>query len=158
MKKNIGAFTILELIIVIIIIGVLASLALPRLFRMIERAEAVEAIAMLSTIRRQMDTCFLMNNEKSYILTSSPLTLCQPDYEQINTPNSKFLYAIFDYSLSKAYAGRATRKDGTHQNIIYFVQLPNGSFQYCGGEYGIYKGIGNRQPCPGDKGGAYWWQ
>lgn len=59
---NKRSFTLLELIIVIIIIGVLTSLALPRLFKTVECATVAEAVSIISTIRRGMEVCILMNN------------------------------------------------------------------------------------------------
>ncbi len=58
-KKNISAFTLLELIIVIIVIGVLASLAVPRMLKMLDIAKSVEAFTQISAMRKAIEACLI---------------------------------------------------------------------------------------------------
>ena len=94
-KVNKTGFTLLELIIVIIIVGVLTSLALPKLFIAIEHTRSVEALASLASLRREVETCLLMNNDniESCMRNSKyPIFL-----EGVNNaPNAHFVYDFYD--------------------------------------------------------------
>ncbi len=111
---NTKSFTLLELIIVIIIIGVLSSLALPKLMISIYCAELAEVHSTFGSLRRAMDTCFLMHSCEEgcamgpNICTFDTLTIDNPN----NNPQSKFYYRLWYDNPEPDYTLIATPLEG----------------------------------------------
>lgn len=113
-RTGVGAFTLLELLIVIIILGVLAALALPQYLRTVERGRSSEAIIHLGTIRIAEMNYYA--EHRAYTDAWTVLDIDNPNDLPIPPDGTR----LFEYTIEIAEgqdtftaSARRTRPDGT---------------------------------------------
>jgi type IV pilus assembly protein PilE len=68
MPRTVGAFTLLETMIVVAIVAILAAIALPSYTAHVQRSRILDAVARLSDARSRMEAYFL--DERAYVDTA----------------------------------------------------------------------------------------
>lgn len=123
MNKNSKGFTLFELILTIFLIALLTGIALPKYFRLVETVRGNEAGAIISTIRKAMESCYAWTStfttcylESMSVPGSRGSTIGMDDPER--SPNAHFYYQavanLADPQLNSYYilASRNTRDGG----------------------------------------------
>ena len=101
-KRNIKAFTMIEIIVVIVIVGIFMAFGFPMLFVQMERNRAQEAMNRINIIKSLVETCALRNaGVYTNCGTWSDIGMDDPSNQAAPTPNPG---SNFDYTIDTTVA------------------------------------------------------